>query len=113
MAPQVTQEEIVGEAQILQLFPTKEKHAGEKVIVAGCRVESGSIKMAEQFRVIRDEEVVWSGSCKSMKRLKLEVRQVGKVQLQDPFLLLAVIFVFVYQQYSSNKRSNHLEAVCL
>lgn len=79
LAPQIKQEVVVGEAQILQLFPTKEKHMSEKVVIAGCRVDSGSVKQGEQFRVLRGEEVVWTGTCRSMKRHKLEVRQVGKV----------------------------------
>lgn len=86
MAPQIKEEVVLGEANILQLFPTKEKHLSEKVVIAGCRVESGSVKMGEQFRVVRGDEVVWTGTCRSMKRLKLEVRQVGKV-MPKTFLL--------------------------
>ncbi len=81
MAPHIKEEVVLGEANILQLFPTKEKHLSEKVVIAGCRVDSGNVKMGEQFRVVRDGEAVWTGTCRSMKRLKLEVRQVGKVRL--------------------------------
>ena len=93
MAPQIKEEVVLGEANILQLFPTKEKHLSEKVVIAGCRVESGSVKMGEQFRVMRGDESVWTGTCRSMKRLKLEVRQVGKV-LEYPLLLASPGFVF-------------------
>lgn len=84
LAPQIREETTQGEARILQLFPTKERQGSERVVVAGCRVDSGSIKHGEQFRVLRGEEVVWTGICRSMKRHKLEVRQVGKVRTPLP-----------------------------
>lgn len=87
LAPRVEQEEVLGEAKILQTFATKEKHLSEKVVIAGCRVDTGSVKVAEKFRLLRADKLVWSGTCRSMKRLKLEVNQVGKVRLISPFNL--------------------------
>ena len=79
MAPQVEEEVVVGEAAILQSFPTRERHGSEAVAIAGCRVHTGSVVAGNQFRVLRSGDQVWQGGCRSIKRLKQEVNQVGKV----------------------------------
>lgn len=78
MAPQVEEEVVVGEAAILQSFPTRERHGSEAVAIAGCRVHTGSVVVGNQFRVLRSGDQVWQGGCRSIKRLKQEVNQVGK-----------------------------------
>ena len=79
LAPHVEQEVVRGEADILQTFPVKDKRGQDSTLIAGCRVNSGSIATQELFRVLRSGDVVWEGRCGSLKRHKLDVQQVGKV----------------------------------
>ena len=79
LAPHVEQEVVRGEADILQTFPVKDKRGQDSTLIAGCRVNSGSIAAQEQFRVLRSGDVMWEGRCSSLKRHKLDVQQVGKV----------------------------------
>lgn len=46
--------------------------------IAGCTVTDGNIKRSNQIRVIRDKEVLWKGPIASLKRVKEDVREVGK-----------------------------------
>ncbi len=61
LAPQVEEEVVVGEAAILQTFPTRERRGSEGGLIAGCRVHTGSVQTGHQFRVLRsgDQVCVW------------------------------------------------------
>ena len=91
-APMEEYEEIVGEADIVQIFDMTETKKNNASIVAGCVVSRGSIKATEKFRILRDgipiheEDALFS--CSSIRRHRLEVESVGKgtdcgVSLED------------------------------
>lgn len=78
-------EVVVGQADVLQVFPLKAK---QPAAVAGCRVTEGNVQQALQWRVMRGGDSVYQGKCGAIKRHKLEVERVGKgtecgVTLQD------------------------------
>ena len=75
-APKRLVEEVKGLAEVLQVFDVKAKR--NVATVAGCMVTSGSIDMAEKVRVLRDGEVVFEGKLASLRRHRLEVKQVGQ-----------------------------------
>ena len=54
-APRVERETVVGEAEVLQVFPLQAKRSGEggAAAVAGCRITEGSIRASATFRVLR------------------------------------------------------------
>lgn len=60
-----------GIAEIKQVF--RSPSLGK---IAGCLVTSGIIKRTYHARVIREEEVVWSGPIQSLKRVKEDVKEV-------------------------------------
>uniref|UniRef100_A0A2A4JYC4 Translation initiation factor IF-2, mitochondrial n=1 Tax=Heliothis virescens TaxID=7102 RepID=A0A2A4JYC4_HELVI len=69
--PKRTEEEFIGEANVLQQFIVTENK--KKVPVAGCRCVKGSLARNAMYRVIRGQEVVFEGKLASMKHLKDEV----------------------------------------
>ena len=81
-APLEEYEEIVGEADIVQIFDMTGTKKNNASLVAGCVVSSGSIKATEKFRILRDgvpiheEDALFS--CSSIRRHRLEVDSVGK-----------------------------------
>lgn len=67
-------EEIIGEASVLKPFViTVEK---KKVNVAGCMCTQGILKKNEKYRLIRGEEVIYTGKLISMKHVKNEVDSI-------------------------------------
>ncbi len=67
------QEEILAKIEIRQVF--KISKIGN---VAGCKVQSGSVHRKNSVRVIRDNIVIFTGSIKTLKRLKDDVTEVGE-----------------------------------
>jgi len=65
-------EEVVGDAEIRQLF-----RIPKVGVVAGCYVVSGKIKRNDPVRVIRDGKVVYEGEISSLKRFKEDVKEVA------------------------------------
>jgi translation initiation factor IF-2 len=66
-------EEITGRAEIRQIF--KISRAGN---VAGCMVIKGKIRRNQKIRLIRENVVVYTGSLKSLRRVKDEVSEVAE-----------------------------------
>lgn len=52
--------------------------ASQLGVIAGCTVESGTIKRSNHVRVVREGQVVWKGPIASLKRVKEDVREVSK-----------------------------------
>ncbi len=52
--------------------------ASQLGIIAGCQVTQGSIRRNQQVRLIRGTTQVWKGGISSLKRVKEDVREVGK-----------------------------------
>ncbi|XP_061721485.1 translation initiation factor IF-2, mitochondrial [Cydia pomonella] len=74
--PKRQEEEIIGEANVLQQFMVTE--GKRKVPVAGCRCVKGSLQRNALYRLIRGGEVVYEGKLASMKHLKDEVNTIKR-----------------------------------
>ncbi len=64
-------EEMLGNAQILEVFSISK--VGK---VAGCRVTDGRVERGASVRLIRDNVVVHEGKLSTLKRFKDEVKEV-------------------------------------
>lgn len=63
----------LGKATIHQIFP-----AGKSDKAAGCLVSEGVIKRGSYLRLLRDNENVYQGRLRQLKRFKEDVGEVGK-----------------------------------
>src|SRR5215210_1406403 len=70
LAP-VTTEEVIGEAEVRQLF-----RVSRLGVIAGCMVMSGVVKRGSQVRVVRDGTVIYETSIAQLKRFKDDAREV-------------------------------------
>ncbi|XP_041969846.1 translation initiation factor IF-2, mitochondrial isoform X2 [Aricia agestis] len=70
------EEEIVGEANVLQQFTVSEGR--RRVPVAGARCTRGVLQRNALYRVVRNGEVVYEGKLASMKHLKDEVTTIKR-----------------------------------
>ncbi|KAA8522478.1 hypothetical protein F0562_013161 [Nyssa sinensis] len=79
-APGTFETQVAGEAQVLNIFELKgrSKAKGDDVKIAGCRVIDGRVTKSSTVRLLRSGEVVFEGSCTSLKREKQDVETVGK-----------------------------------
>ena len=75
--PLVREEAVVGAATVQALFERKAKKGAPAAVVAGCKVVDGRVRRNERMRLLRGGAVVWEGACGSLRRLKLDVEQVG------------------------------------
>ncbi|KAL7022062.1 hypothetical protein ACKWTF_012115 [Chironomus riparius] len=69
--PMLDAEEIVGEANVLQVFKVTENR--KDVSVLGCRCTKGMLKKSLKYRVLRFGELLYDGHLDSMRHLKSEV----------------------------------------
>ncbi|XP_063367747.1 translation initiation factor IF-2, mitochondrial [Cydia amplana] len=74
--PKRQEEEIIGEANVLQQFMVTE--GKRKVPVAGCRCVKGALQRNALYRLIRGGEVIYEGKLSSMKHLKDEVSTIKR-----------------------------------
>lgn len=79
-APGTFETEVAGEGQVLNIFELKgrSKAKGEDVKIAGCRVLDGRFTKSSTMRLLRSGEVIFEGSCISLKREKQDVETVIK-----------------------------------
>ncbi|KAG8659074.1 hypothetical protein MANES_02G013600v8 [Manihot esculenta] len=79
-APGTCETQVAGEAEVLNIFELKgrSKSVGAEVKIAGCRVIDGHVSKSAIMRLLRSGEVVFEGSCTSLKREKQDVEKVGK-----------------------------------
>jgi len=82
LAPE-KQERVLGTAEVREIF-----RVSKIGTIAGCHVVTGSITRQAQARVIRGEDVVWTGKIASLKRFKDDAREVTAgfdcgIQLED------------------------------
>ena len=79
-APGTFESKVAGEAQVLNIFEIKgkSKDKGDEVKIAGCKVIDGRVTKSSTLRLLRSGEVVFEGSCASLKREKQDVDAVGK-----------------------------------
>lgn len=69
----IAEENDTGNAEIKATF--KSSALG---LIAGCQVEDGIIKRGQPARLLRDGEVIWTGTIASLKRGKEDVKEVSK-----------------------------------
>ncbi|KAF9600571.1 hypothetical protein IFM89_010057 [Coptis chinensis] len=79
-APGTLETQVAGEAQVLSIFELKgrTKSQGGDIKIAGCRVTDGRVTKVSTMRLLRSGEVIFEGSCRSLKREKQDVDAVGK-----------------------------------
>ncbi|XP_035543402.1 translation initiation factor IF-2-like isoform X2 [Juglans regia] len=79
-APGTYESQVAGEAEVLNIFELKgrSKSKGDDVKIAGCRVIDGCVSKSSTLRLLRSGEVVFEGSCASLKREKQDVESVRK-----------------------------------
>ncbi|XP_073150463.1 uncharacterized protein [Henckelia pumila] len=79
-APGTLETKVAGEAQVLNIFELKgrSKAKGEDVKIAGCRVVDGRLTKSSMLRLLRSGEIMFEGSCASLKREQQDVEAVGK-----------------------------------
>lgn len=75
LLPPLEVEEVVGEADVLQVFQVKE--GKKKVTVGGCKCSKGRLFSKNLFQVIRNEDIIFKGQLKSLKHHKNEVDTIG------------------------------------
>ena len=79
-APGTFETQVAGEAEVLSIFELKgkSKTKGGDAKIAGCRVTDGCVSKSSIMRLLRSGEVVFEGSCTSLKQEKHDVEKVGK-----------------------------------
>ncbi|KAL4710220.1 hypothetical protein ACJJTC_005393 [Scirpophaga incertulas] len=85
--PKRQEEEILGEANVVQQFLVSE--GKKRVPVAGCRCSKGRLLRHARYRLLRAGSCVYDGQLASMKHLKEEVTSIKKdmecgLRLADP-----------------------------
>lgn len=76
--PKTPEEVVIGNAEVLALFKVPGKKSSAKTMVAGCRVNDGTLKLGTVAKVYRSGDVVFEGPIRSLKRHKLDVETVGR-----------------------------------
>uniref|UniRef100_A0A8D8YTF0 Translation initiation factor IF-2, mitochondrial n=1 Tax=Cacopsylla melanoneura TaxID=428564 RepID=A0A8D8YTF0_9HEMI len=74
--PHTFAEEVLGEANVLQMFLITD--GKKKIPVAGCRCTKGVLKRNALYKLVRRGEVLFEGKLDSMKHLKEEVSSIKK-----------------------------------
>ncbi|KAJ3680817.1 hypothetical protein LUZ60_015306 [Juncus effusus] len=78
-APGTAETQVSGEAEILSIFSSKSKKSKDPdTKIAGLRVTDGRFTKNGIMRLLRSGEVVFEGSCASLRREKQDVECVGK-----------------------------------
>ncbi|ETS85942.1 hypothetical protein PFICI_03967 [Pestalotiopsis fici W106-1] len=68
---------VVGEAEVLQIFPINIKGRQYKNI-AGCRIRNGQVGRNNLFRVMRGGEKLYEGKLESLKHVKKDIDEARK-----------------------------------
>jgi translation initiation factor IF-2 len=66
-----TRETLLGRAEIVEVFQTPK--AGK---ICGCRVVDGVVRVGTKAQVVRENELIYNGLIKSLRRFKDDVREV-------------------------------------
>ena len=66
------QEKVLGAAEVRETF--RVPRAGT---VAGCHVVTGTVTRSAMARLIRNEDIIWTGKISSLKRFKEDAREVA------------------------------------
>ncbi|KJZ72418.1 hypothetical protein HIM_08221 [Hirsutella minnesotensis 3608] len=77
LLPDNVSHRVLGEADVLQIFPINIKKRMYKNI-AGCRIRNGAIKKVSRVKVMRKGEVIFEGKIDTFKHVKKDVAEMGK-----------------------------------
>jgi len=108
--PMVDAEEVLGEANVLQEFQITDKK--KKVKVAGCRCVKGNLKKNAMYRLMREQEILYTGKLVSMKHLKNEIETIKTdvecgLRFEDPTLSFKTGDVLIcYQTYQKPQETD-------
>ncbi|KAI1495792.1 mitochondrial translation initiation factor 2 [Biscogniauxia marginata] len=73
----IASSEVLGEAEILEIFPINVERRVMKNI-AGCRVRTGVVERNALYRILRNGKTIFEDKLETLKHLKDEVAEVGK-----------------------------------
>ncbi|CUM62540.1 uncharacterized protein PRCAT00000092001 [Priceomyces carsonii] len=73
----IIETKVLGEVQIKDIFYISAKNKS-KIKIAGCKVASGIIKRSSKVKVIRGEEVIYTGILSSLKHVKTDISEANK-----------------------------------
>ncbi|KAL2824608.1 hypothetical protein BDW59DRAFT_147194 [Aspergillus cavernicola] len=76
LAPLITHR-VTGEADVGQVFEITLK-GRVKTSIAGCKVRNGMINRTKKVRVLRGQEIIYTGSISSLKNVKKDVTEMRK-----------------------------------
>ncbi|XP_012540296.1 translation initiation factor IF-2, mitochondrial isoform X2 [Monomorium pharaonis] len=108
--PPIDAEEVIGEANVLQEFEITDKK--KKVKVAGCRCVKGNLKKDAMYRLIREQEILYTGKLLSMRHLKNETQTIKTdvecgLRFDDPTISFKSGDVLVcYQTYQKPQETD-------
>lgn len=71
---------VSGQATVLKLFTVDVNYGDKMELVAGCKVDEGTIKMEEntELAVLRNKTEVYRGKIKGMRHLKKQISSATK-----------------------------------
>lgn len=72
MLEPVYQEEWLGKALVMQVFPVK-----KEATIAGCVIKEGVVRRGEYARVVRSGKTLYEGVLKSLRHMKDDVKERG------------------------------------
>lgn len=72
--PPLIKQNVLGEAEVGQVFTVTVKK--EKIKIAGCKVTKGTVSRSSQVKVLRNGEVVYTGTLSSLKNVKKDVTEM-------------------------------------
>ncbi|XP_011630963.1 translation initiation factor IF-2, mitochondrial isoform X2 [Pogonomyrmex barbatus] len=108
--PSLDAEEVIGEANVLQEFVITDKK--KKVKVAGCRCVKGNLKKNALYRLMRQQEVLYTGKLVSMRHMKNETDTIKTdvecgLRFEDPTLSFKPGDVLIcYQMYKKPQETD-------
>ncbi|RMZ86795.1 hypothetical protein DV736_g5979, partial [Chaetothyriales sp. CBS 134916] len=74
--PPIISHKVLGEAEIAQVFEVSIKKT--KVRIAGCKVTNGTISRSEKVKVLRRDDVIYTGTLDSLKNIKKDATEMRK-----------------------------------
>ncbi|XP_018351369.1 PREDICTED: translation initiation factor IF-2, mitochondrial isoform X2 [Trachymyrmex septentrionalis] len=108
--PRVDAEEVIGEANVLQEFEITDKK--NKVKVAGCRCIKGKLKKNATYRLMREQEVLFTGKLMSMRYMKNETEIIKTdvecgLRFEDPTVSFKTGDILIcYQTYQKSQETD-------
>ncbi|GAA5876303.1 hypothetical protein JCM16303_007093 [Sporobolomyces ruberrimus] len=78
LLPKVIETRVHGEATVQQLFEISVKSKKETKKIAGSKVSNGVFQKARRARVVRNGEIIFTGTVSTLKQIKKDVLEISK-----------------------------------